>query len=126
MAKPKANVKTDGPTPITDPKSAEDFTARGWHHYMKKEFFRAESDFRKALDLTPDHPDYLYGLALALQASGRSVDAIQVFEETIQALQKRPEEEAVRSHMLTRLARGHINHIKTGDWKLDAYGFIEH
>lgn len=120
MAKPKAKVKTDEPAPIADPKSAEDFMNRGWNHYMKKEFFRAEFDFRTALKLAPGHPDYLYGLALTLQASGRSVDAIEVFEETIQALQQRPADEAVRSHMLTRLARGHINHIKTGDWKLDA------
>lgn len=120
MAKMTSNVKVATPVSVTDPKNADDYLSRGWGHYSKKEYFRAESDFRKALEYTPDNPDYLYSLALTLQASGRSVDAIQAFEKTIQNLSQVTEEERVRSLMLTRLAKGHINRIKTGDWKLDA------
>lgn len=120
MAKVSSKEKTASPAPITDPKTAEDFLSRGWNHYSKKEFFRAESDFRQALELSPDNVENLYGLALSLQASGRSVDAVQTFEQTILILEQAPDTERVRANMLARLSRGHINRIKTGDWNLNA------
>lgn len=118
MNKIKGKTKILPQPPITDPKTGDDFLARGWSHYSKNEFFRAESDFRKALEDTPDHPDYLYGLALALQASGRSVDAVQTFEKVIQVLTKESEGYGARAIMLSRLARAHINRIKTGGWNM--------
>jgi tetratricopeptide (TPR) repeat protein len=108
----------EAPAPI-DPKTADEFTQRGWDHYTKKEFFRAENDFFKALELSPQNPDILYALGMTLQASGRSQDAIAQFEKLIILLQEPAEEDQVRARMLVRLARGHINRIKTGDWHLE-------
>jgi hypothetical protein len=34
-------------------------------------------------------------------------------------LSNRSDETGVRAHMLTRLARGHINRMKTGEWQLE-------
>jgi tetratricopeptide (TPR) repeat protein len=118
MAKKTPKKITAPPIP-SEPKTGDDFAQRGWSHYSKKEFFRAESDFRKALEFTPDHPDYLYGLALTLQASGRSQEAVQVFEKLVELLENPTEENKVRYLMLTRLACGHVNRIKTGDWKME-------
>ena len=92
---------------------------REWSHYSKKEYFRAEADFRKGLELSPGQPDYQYALAMSLQASGRSQESIKAFEESIQMMQNASEENHVRYLMLTRLARGHISRIKTGEWKID-------
>jgi tetratricopeptide (TPR) repeat protein len=119
MPKKLSSAKPGPLPPASDPITADDFAARGWTHYSKKECFRAEADFRKALEITPDQPDHLYGLALSLQASGRPVEAVQAFENLLQILEKPSEFDRVRYLMTTRLVKGHINRIKTGDWKLD-------
>jgi tetratricopeptide (TPR) repeat protein len=119
MAKKPSSTSTGLPAAIIDPVTADDFFARGWAHYSKKEYFRAESDFRKALELTPNHPDGMFGLAQALQASGRPQDAVEAYEKLIRLLENNPAPgDIVRYHMLARLARGHVNFIKTGDWSL--------
>jgi tetratricopeptide (TPR) repeat protein len=101
-----------------DPQTAEEFTQSGWDHYSKKEYYRAEADFQKALELSPDNIDTLYVLALTLQSSGRQQEAIHTFEKVIKELKQSETVEKVRAHMLVRLAQGHINRIKTGDWNL--------
>lgn len=108
-----------GSTPL--PETADALVESGWRHYSKKEYYRAEADFQKALEVTPDHPDTLYALGMTQQASGRSPDAIETFEKVIRILEQADEGQKidpVRAHMMARLARGHINRIKTGDWQL--------
>lgn len=102
------------------PQTAEEFIESGWQHYSKKEYYRAEADFQKALDLDPNNPDTVYALGMTYQASGRQAEAIRTFEKTIQMLESAEENDFVRAHMMTRLANGHINRMKTGDWNLDA------
>jgi tetratricopeptide (TPR) repeat protein len=119
MIKKIGGAKTSETAPIIDPQSAADYTQRGWDHYTKKEYFRAESDFLKALELSPDHYDAQYALALTHQASGRAPEAIAGFEKIIALLKDVDEQDHVRALMLTRLARGHINRIKTGQWHLE-------
>jgi tetratricopeptide (TPR) repeat protein len=98
--------------------SVEEYFRSGWSHYSKKEYYRAEADFQKALAAAPGNVDVLYGLGMALQASGRQPEAISTFESVIQLLSMPAPEDKVRAFMLARLARGHVNRIKTGDWKL--------
>lgn len=96
------------------------FVQSGWNHYVKQEYYRAEDDFKKALVISPDNVDTLYALGMTLQASDRQPEAIQTFEQVIRLLEEPDEENFVRAHMLTRLAHGHINRMKSGDWKLEA------
>jgi tetratricopeptide (TPR) repeat protein len=116
----KMSVGKPGQEPqmLSEPQTAEDFTQRGWNHYTKKEYFRAETDFYKALELSPDNPDILYPLALTLQTSGRPKEAADMFEKVIQLYSEPAEENRVRALMVTRLAKGHINRIKTGEWHI--------
>jgi len=100
------------------PQTYDDFYKSGWSHYSKKEYYRAEADFQKSLELSPDNADSFYALAMTYQASGRQQEAVQTFEKTIKALNSAEDDDKVRAHMLTRLAQGHINRIKTGDWNL--------
>lgn len=104
---------------VENPTTAAEFAQRGWNHYSKKEYFRAEADFRKALELSPDNPDYFYALAMSLQSSGRPQEAVQAYEKAIQTMQKPDDENRVRYLMMTRLAKGHISRIKTGEWRID-------
>jgi tetratricopeptide (TPR) repeat protein len=99
--------------------TAEQLFESGWVHYSKKEFYRAEADFRKSLEITPGNADAMYALGMTVSASGRYEDAVAIFEKAIELLQQVKEEDWVRANMLTRLARGHINRIKTGDWHLE-------
>lgn len=108
------------PMETAAPQTEDEFVKSGWEHYSKKEYYRAEADFQKALDISPNNPDTLYALGMTYQASGRQPEAIRTFEKTIQVLENAGENDFVRAHMMTRLARGHINRIKTGDWNLGA------
>lgn len=113
-------VSETNPEPATAnlPETAEDFVKSGWSHYSKKEYYRAEADFQKALELSPNHIDTLYALAMTFQTSGRQQEAIHTFERVLKELPQLEEADKVRAHMLGRLAKGHINRIKTGDWNL--------
>jgi len=117
MAKHTSETISD-PSTASLPQSAEEFVQSGWNHYSKKEYYRAEADFQKALELSPDHIDTLYALAMTFQTSGRQQEAIHTFERVLKGLAQLEEVDKVRAHMLGRLAQGHINRIKTGDWKL--------
>lgn len=119
MLKKRGQKQSQPQITIENPTSAVEFVQRGWDHYSKKEFFRAEADFRKALELSPGQPDYQYALAMSLQASGRSPESIKAFEESIQMMNNPTEEDHVRFLMMTRLAKGHISRMKTGQWKIN-------
>lgn len=114
-------AKTAADAPPTDgtPQGEEEYVQSGWSHYSKKEYYRAEADFKKALEISPNNADTMYALAMTLQSSGRQPEAIQTFEKVISMLEEPGDENIVRAHMLSRLARGHINRMKTGDWNLD-------
>jgi tetratricopeptide (TPR) repeat protein len=104
---------------LAEPTTGDEYYQRGWTHYAKKEHQQADADFRKALELSPDHPDILYAMGLNLQASGRQEEAIPAFEKVIDLLKDVKEPDLhVRAVMLTRLSHGHINRMKTGDWNL--------
>jgi tetratricopeptide (TPR) repeat protein len=119
MAKQVGNERAVEPTDPSTPKTVDELIESGWSHYSKKEYYRAEADFQKALENQPENADTLYALGMAQQASGRTQEAIRTFEKVIQLLEKKKVEDPVRSLMLTRLSHGHINRMKTGSWDLD-------
>ena len=62
------------------------------------------------------HIDALYGLALTRKCSGAKVEAVKAFNAALAQLPTL--EDQTRSNVLRRLARGHINFIQSGEWKL--------
>jgi tetratricopeptide (TPR) repeat protein len=122
MAIKKSSASIETQPPIENPQTAEEFAERGWFNYSKKSYEHAETDFRRSLDLSPDNADVMYALGLNLAAAGKSQEAISTFEDVIEFLDDRiTDETRVRYYMLIRLSRGHINRIKTGEWRLDVY-----
>ncbi len=121
MAKQVGEEHAAEPTEPSTPKTADELIESGWNHYSKKEFFRAEADFQKALEIQPDNADTLYAMGMSQQAGGRNQEAITTFEKVIQLLEARKVEDPVRALMLTRLSNGHINRMKTGSWDLDKH-----
>ena len=116
MAKQNDKAKVSEAVAPDNPQTAHEFIESGWTHYSKKEYFRAETDFQKALDFDPRDVDTQYALAMTLMASARPQEATGAFEKVLSLLKDVQEKDMVRAHMLGRLAQGHINRIQTGDW----------
>ena len=102
----------------SNPNSAEAYSNLGWGYYGQKKYEDAIQAFRKALALDRNLTDAHYGLALTLKESGATQDAVVEFEAVVKLAPQ--DANTVRGQMLSRLARGHINRIKSGDWGLDA------
>jgi tetratricopeptide (TPR) repeat protein len=102
----------------SNPNSAEAYSNLGWGYYGQKKYEDAIQAFRKALALDRNLTDAHYGLALTLKESGAAQDAVVEFEAVVKLAPQ--DANTVRGQMLSRLARGHINRIKSGDWGLDA------
>ena len=120
MAKQSGEEKAIERTEPTTPRPADAFIESGWSHYSKKDFPQAVEEFQKALDLEPDNIDTMYALGMSQEAGGRIQEATHTFEKVISLLEAGKLADPVRSLMLTRLAHGHINHMRTGDWKMNA------
>lgn len=117
-----ANTAAGDVPPGDNQQNEGDLIQSGWNHYSKKEYYRAEADFRKALEISPDNVDTIYALGMTLQASGRQPEAVQTFEKVIEILKDPNNQDFVRAHMLTRLAQNHINRMKTGEWNPEQEG----
>jgi tetratricopeptide (TPR) repeat protein len=107
---------------VDNPQTAEDFYQRGWQYYSREEHSNAIADYKRALQMKPGHADILYALGLSLQASEQNEEAIQVFQQTLTSLDNL--EDKTRASMLSRMARGHINRIRTGNWNIDSEELI--
>jgi len=106
----------------SNPNSSEAYSNLGWGYYGQKKYDEAIKAFRQALSLESNLTDAHYGLALTLKEAGATQDAVAEFE-TVTKLAPQ-DANTVRGQMLARLARGHINRIKSGDWGLDT-GIIQ-
>jgi len=117
MAKTK-NVDETAPDPSTmRVDTLDQYTERGWLYYAQKDYDKAIADFHHVLDQQPDHLDTWYGLGLTLKAAGSYNEATDAFSHVLGMLSDL--EDKQRAHVLDRLAKGHINQMKTGDWDLE-------
>jgi tetratricopeptide (TPR) repeat protein len=96
-----------------------DLIQKGWSLHAGGEDDAAEESFRKALTVDSNSIEALYGLALTLKSQGRRKDTVQVFEQIVSLLDNRHDQDLVRSNMLRRLAKAHIQQIQSGDWNLE-------
>lgn len=101
----------------SNPNNADAYSNLGWGYYGQRKYEEAFKAFGQALTLDRNLIDGHYGLGLALKESGARQDAIAEFEAVVKLAPQ--DQNTVRGQMLSRLARGHINQIKSGDWSLD-------
>ena len=113
--KPSTQPVAVDPVQLT-PQTPAEFVARGWLHFGRGDYDHAAADYREALKQKENDPETLYALGMALAASSNPMDAVPVFEQALQNLDSI--QDAVRVRMLTRLIKGHISRVKTGDWHL--------
>jgi len=100
-----------------NPNSAEAHCNLGWGYYGQRQYDDSIKTFRQALSLDRNAIDAHYGLGLALKESHATQEAIPEFEAVVKLAPQ--DQNTVRGQMLARLAQGHINQIKAGDWSLD-------
>lgn len=119
MVRKKASSTETDSKIIENPQTADEFADRGWFQYSSKAYEQAEADFRHSLDLAPDNPDVMYALGLTMAYAGKTQQAISTFQDVIEYMNDHiNDENRVRYNMLIRLSKGHINHMKTGEWRL--------
>lgn len=115
MAKTGSEKPKEQVVSVPEPQTSSEYITSGWSHYGKREFYRAEADFRKALENVPDDVEANYALALCLNASGRPQEAAKIFDRVVQMAESVPPEENVRAHMFSRLAKDHLFWLKSGE-----------
>ncbi len=59
-----------------------------------------------------------FGLGLTLKAQDRRQECIKSFEDVLGLIGEQVEDRS-RAEMLKRLAHGHINQLRNGDWGLE-------
>ena len=89
----------------------------GWGLYGAAQYAEAVEQFQRSLAVGPDYLDAHYGLGLAYKALGEKAAAAAAFDKVAELTQQA--EDPVRGAMLRRLAHGHVNEIKDGDWQLE-------
>jgi len=109
----------DDPSTMQNVTTAEDYLKRGMAYYARKQYENAENDLRTALSLNDDLLDAYYSLGMVLKAASKGEEAIQAFEKVLDMLSRGRVKNSDQVAMLRRLAKGHINMIRTGDWNLE-------
>jgi tetratricopeptide (TPR) repeat protein len=109
----------DDPKTIDKNASASDLVAKGWSNHASGIEEDAEGFFRAAFEKDGRSIEALYGLALVLKSQGRRKEAVKTFKQLIDLLEAQVISDKVRSTMLKRLAKAHVNEIETGDWNLE-------
>ncbi len=109
------------PSSMEEPTTAEGCLKRGMAFYARKRHDAAEKDFLQAIALDPGSTqavDAYYGLGMVYKAAKRDAEAVQSFEKVLELLRQGSVPNANKTEMLRRLALGHANEMKNGDWNL--------
>jgi lipoprotein NlpI len=107
------------PETMRDLNTAEEYFNRGMAYYARKQFDQAEKDLSTAVTMNGELVDAFYVLGMVCKSTVKYEDAIRAFETVLELLSKGVVKNPNRVAMLRRLAKGHINEIKTGDWNLE-------
>jgi len=99
--------------------TAEVYVRQGWERHAAGDEAAAEESFRQALALEPSALEAYYGLAMVAKRQQRAEEAVGHFQKVLELIQTNIQNPD-RAEMLRRLAIGHINNIRTGDWGLEA------
>jgi tetratricopeptide (TPR) repeat protein len=108
------------PAAMEQPADPAAYLRRGYAFYGIGQYEKANEDLRQAFDLDSTSVDGVYGLGMSLKALGKKEEAVVAFTKAIELIDREIISDKSRARILRRLALGHINEIKTGDWNLEA------
>jgi Tfp pilus assembly protein PilF len=107
------------PGEIKEPNDHDSFMQRGWSYHARGEEDKAESDFRRAVSFSPESVDANYAMGLIMKSQGKTQEAVELFEKTMELILQGKIEAHSKSEMMRRLTLAHINELTTGDWNLE-------
>ena len=107
------------PDVIPQPTNAGEYQLRGYAFYAKGDFPAAQADFQQAVALDSTDVEAVYALGLAYKVQGRVEEGANAFRQALDLIHSGVVEDSTRAEMLSRLAKGHLNMITTGDWNLE-------
>jgi len=107
------------PVKVKEPNDYDSFMQRGWAYHSRGEQDKAEADFRRAVSYSPESVDANYAMGLVMKSQGKTQEAIELFEKTMDLILQGKIEQHSKSEMMRRLTLAHINELKTGDWNLE-------
>ena len=96
-----------------NPQTNDEFLERGWLYYSHKKYELAEADFNLVLQKEPASVDAWYALGLTLKVMGEAQKALDAFAKIDAVIGGIDDHQ--RATIISRLAHGQINQIKTGD-----------
>ena len=105
------------PTTLT-PTNANSYINRAYIYHSRGDFLHAEEDILQALSMDSTLVEAHYALGLNLKAQNRPDEAVQAFQKALEQLNRAEKENPTRTHMLTRIIKGHINQLTKGNWDL--------
>jgi Flp pilus assembly protein TadD len=100
-----------------DPGNREAASRLGWELYGLRHYKAATEVLEAAHNLAPDDPEIAYVLGLSLKHLQETDRARKAFESAAKHADKL--ENKLRATMLTRMAHGQINFLKSGSWNLE-------
>ncbi len=115
--RPKQAVDTLPDPEKMNPQTPDDFLERGWLYYSLQKYELAAADFDVALRNAPGSLDSWYALGLTLKAMGDGQKAVEAFSRV--DIMTGEIDDHQKAMIISRLAHGQINQIKTGNWNLE-------
>lgn len=118
MAKSPKQPDSNIPDPDKmNPQTNDELLERGWLYYSREKFELAETDFQAVLQKEPANVDAWYALGLTLKAMGSTQRAFEAFSRIDSFIGEIDDHQ--RATIISRLAHGQKNLIKTGNWNLE-------
>jgi tetratricopeptide (TPR) repeat protein len=88
-----------------------------WALYAAGEYEKSDVMFSQAGLLDPGDVEPPYGNGMARRQRGDKQGAIEAFEKALRLADRL--EDRTRAQLLQRLAKGHVNFLRSGDWNLE-------
>lgn len=107
------------PADQPEPQDVAGYIRRGFAFYSRKEYLRAEQDFKHAIELDTSSIDAFYGLGMVMKFQKHVEDSVKTFQKTLELIAGGAVTDRTRAAMLRRLVLGHINELTIGDWNLE-------
>ncbi len=100
-----------------NPQDAQAAIGLAWALYAAGDFEESDAMFSQAGLLDPGDVEAPYGKGMARRRRGDKQGAMEAFEQALRLADRL--EDRTRGQLLQRLAKGHLNFLRSGDWDLE-------
>ncbi len=102
---------------LVNPQDAQAAIGLAWALYAAGDYEESEAAFSQAGMLDPGDVEPAYGLGMTRRQRDDKQGAIDAFEKAMRLADRL--QDRTRAQLLQRLAKGHVNFLRGGDWDLE-------